>query len=666
MARLDIARLGPGSVSFCITCRNRLWQLEQTLPGNLAAAGEGDEFALVDFGSTDGLANWVWSRFRGEIEAGRLTFFEVTNDVRWSSPRAKNLAHRIARGAYLFNLDADNFIDSGEVAAIRRAAQQGRACHQFSGSYPDGSFGRIGMPRDLFFDLGGYDESLLPMGSQDVDLVERLRAVGHHIVQLPPPARQAVSNSVTDKVAETGGGQDANSPESLYIAMNRLNGATSKVRRMQEGPRRVGGFMSYTGRLNGTAVSIDGFNVIRPQDEARVVHDLRPVLAGDAGTSSRGAWVDLMWQVARPVLERGASGELASAAPFQAQPGWGGPGMASLEAAARTLCGIAPWLGLDVVPEGERRRQEEGRRLALATLAALVTPGGRGHAAMGDHPQSLVEGGFIAMALLRAPRVLWSGLEPATRGHVVAALAATRGLRPYFNHWVLYPALVEAMFCKLGQKHDMMRLEYAVRQFEQWYVGDGMYTDGPSFRAGFSNSFVIHPFLLEALVATGGRRQWGAHMQSAEQRVRRQAELLERQVSPEGTLPATGGSLGIRCGALHTLAFAALTDRLGPSMNRGGVRRAMWAVIHRTLGAPGTLDAQGWLQPGVGGAQPSLLEETASAGTSYAALLAFQPLGLPATAPFWMAPDSPFTTELLYGGGTVKPDVAMEKGDVRG
>ena len=49
----------------------------------------------------------------------------------------------------------------------------------------------------------------------------------------------------------------------------------------------------------------------------------------------------------------------------------------------------------------------------------------------------------------------------------------------------------------MGVWWDPMRVDYAIRSIEQWYKGDGVYGDGPSFHWDYYNSFVIHPMLLE-------------------------------------------------------------------------------------------------------------------------------------------------------------------------
>ena len=67
-------------------------------------------------------------------------------------------------------------------------------------------------------------------------------------------------------------------------------------------------------------------------------------------------------------------------------------------------------------------------------------------------------------------------------------------------------------------------------------------------------------------------------------------------------------------------------------------RAALDAVIRRTLDAPGTFDADGWLQIGLCGHQPGVGERYISTGSLYLATTAFLPLGLPPDDPFWIGP----------------------------
>ena len=142
-----------------------------------------------------------------------------------------------------------------------------------------------------------------------------------------------------------------------------------------------------------------------------------------------------------------------------------------------------------------------------------------------------------------------------------------------------------------------MRIDYALRQHQQWYKGDGVYGDGPVFHWDYYNSFVIHPMLIDVLrqVRTHNRA-WDGMMADAMARARRYAAIQERLIAPDGSYPAVGRSIAYRCGAFQTLAQMALLGELPGPLAPGGVRGALTAVMRRTLDAPGTFDAEGWLR----------------------------------------------------------------------
>lgn len=247
-------------IAFCITSRNRLWQLSQTLKANLSKLGDGQIISLVDYGSSDGLSGWIWKNFEQDIKNGKLSFFEVSNKVSWNLARAKNLSHRLADAKYLFNLDADNSIDEKDILMISKAAKEQKVVHQFSGNFNDGSCGRIGLTKELFERIGGYDESLLSMSVQDVDLLRRILSLKIKIFKITPPSIIAIQNSFADKMVNIS--NDQVDPKKSYIILNRLNQAISKIKLENEGAIRLGGFSSYEGLLNGEKVRIDGFNNI--------------------------------------------------------------------------------------------------------------------------------------------------------------------------------------------------------------------------------------------------------------------------------------------------------------------------------------------------------------------------------------------------------------------
>jgi hypothetical protein len=142
-------------------------------------------------------------------------------------------------------------------------------------------------------------------------------------------------------------------------------------------------------------------------------------------------------------------------------------------------------------------------------------------------------------------------------------------------------------------------------------------------------------------------------------RARRYAVIQERLIGPDGTFPPIGRSLAYRCGAFQHLAQMALRRDLPAEVAPAQVRGALTAVLHRTMDAPGTFDAAGWLTIGFCGHQPRVGERYISTGSLYLCAVALLPLGLPATDPFWSAPPVPWTQARAWSGQPFPIDKAL-------
>lgn len=60
---------------------------------------------------------------------------------------------------------------------------------------------------------------------------------------------------------------------------------------------------------------------------------------------------------------------------------------------------------------------------------------------------------------------------------------------------------MRAFIAKAGGDYDQYRVNSACRKMEEWYVGDGWYSDGPHFAFDYYSSYVFHPMYLETLQA---------------------------------------------------------------------------------------------------------------------------------------------------------------------
>ena len=382
-----------------------------------------------------------------------------------------------------------------------------------------------------------------------------------------------------------------------------------------------------------------------------------PPVAGD-----REYWVGAARRLADPILTNLANGTLKARMPVEEVAGSGRAAVTHLEAFGRLLAGLAPWLELagDGSAEGALRAQYAG--LARRALASAVDPSCPDFLNFTRERQPLVDAAFLAQGLLRAPRALTENLDSAVRGNLVRALESTRGTQPSFSNWLLFPAMVEAGLAQLGAWWDPVRVDYALRQHQQWYKGDGIYGDGPDFHWDYYNSFVIHPMLLDILDARGAAAPaWQAMRGAALVRARRHAAQLERLISPEGTFPAIGRSLAYRVGAFHLLAQVALRRELPPGIAPPQVRAALTAVMRRSLDAAGTFDDEGWLRIGFCGHQPGVGERYISTGSLYLCAVGLLPLGLPPGDAFWSAPPEPWTSKRAWSGQDFPIDAALSE-----
>ncbi len=279
----------------------------------------------------------------------------------------------------------------------------------------------------------------------------------------------------------------------------------------------------------------------------------------------------------------------------------------------------------------------------------------------GASAQTLVDSSFLALALLRAPRQLIQPLDATTRQRLIHALVSERVVLPGYNNWLLFAAINEAAIKALGGDWDRLRVDYALRQHMDWYVGDGTYGDGPHFHADFYNSFVIHPYLLQLVQTLGDEEPaWKNMRSSIHARTQRYAAIQERVIGPQGEYPVLGRSITYRCGAFHLLADCSLRHMLPEAVLPQQVRCALTAVQRRTLTPAGTFSAAGWLQIGLSGHQPSLGETYISTGSLYLASAAWLPLGLPPNDPFWANPAAQWTQQKAWSGMDIPVDHAQD------
>ncbi|MGM8361051.1 DUF2264 domain-containing protein [Flavobacterium sp. ARAG 55.4] len=383
----------------------------------------------------------------------------------------------------------------------------------------------------------------------------------------------------------------------------------------------------------------------------------------DSPEKVREFFVSSLITIGDPVLEALSKNELKKNMPVERSPdAWDNrKHVTYLEAFGRLLSGMAPWLelGPDTTAEGKLRAKYID--LAQKSIHNATDPASPDFMNFVVDRQPLVDAAFLAQALLRAPKQLWEPLDVTTKENVIKAFKSSRKIEPYHSNWLLFASMVEAAILKFDKGEDQKRLMYALDEHKKWYLGDGMYGDGPDFHWDYYNSFVIHPMQLDILKTLNeNEANFKADFKTELDRARRYAAIQERLISPDGTYPPIGRSLAYRFGAFQLLSQIALWKELPKEVAPAQVRSALYTMIQNQLKAPGTFDKNGWLQIGLYGHQPNIGEGYISTGSLYLCSEAFLVLGLPATDAFWSDKYEPWTQKKIWSGQVIPIDHASK------
>lgn len=170
------------TISFCTTCMNRLFHLKHTLEKNIKdnINYPNVEFVLINYNSQDQLDEYVKDNLSKYIKSGILNYYKTTEPQKFHASKAKNLSHALAKGDIVCNVDGDNFIGKDFAYYLNYAFNQYGVNNIYQFHKPPywGTVGRLAFFKEKFLALGGYDESLLPIGHEDADLINRGRKMG--------------------------------------------------------------------------------------------------------------------------------------------------------------------------------------------------------------------------------------------------------------------------------------------------------------------------------------------------------------------------------------------------------------------------------------------------------------------------------------------------------
>lgn len=371
-------------------------------------------------------------------------------------------------------------------------------------------------------------------------------------------------------------------------------------------------------------------------------------------SGDREYWINTLLKIADPVIYNLSRDELKSKIPV----GRSSSAQASsrefithMESVGRTVAGIAPWLELGPNQTEEGKLRAKYIEMTCEALANSVNPSSKDYFNSTATRQLLVNNAFLVQGLLKAPNQLWGNLDKQVQKRLIKQWKSTRTMKPGNNNWLLFSAMVECGLKEFSGEWNPDVIKKAVDSHQEWYMGDGIYGDGPVFHLDYYNSYVIHPLLLQVLsIARKYIPEYESIYNKEWVRFKRYAEIQERMIAPDGTYPVIGRSVSYRFAAFQVLAQTALSSQLPETLSPGQVRSALTAVMRNLFEKPGTFDENGWLTIGIAGEQPELGDTYLSTPCVYLCSVGFLPLGLPADDPFWTTPGEEWTGKKAFSG----------------
>jgi hypothetical protein len=267
-----------------------------------------------------------------------------------------------------------------------------------------------------------------------------------------------------------------------------------------------------------------------------------------------------------------------------------------------------------------------------------------------DRGQPLVEAASIALALRLTRPLLWDRLDDGVRQRAAAWLGDALTAEPWPCNWELFPVTVGGFLEDIGYETALSRaaIDRGLDRIEQWYVGDGWYTDGDGRAFDYYNGWAMHLYpVLHAWLADDERLLdlYGGRLS---------AHLADyaRLFGGDGAPMHQGRSLTYRFATTAPLWLGALTGRT--PLSPGETRRLASGALKYFLDR-GAVDDNGLLTLGWHGPNSAVLQGYSGPASPYWASKGFLGLLLPPDHEVWTATEEPRPAERADGDPPDRP-----------
>ncbi|MEU8718173.1 DUF2264 domain-containing protein [Streptomyces sp. NPDC048663] len=349
----------------------------------------------------------------------------------------------------------------------------------------------------------------------------------------------------------------------------------------------------------------------------------------DRGPSPRTGYTRAHWEAAADALLAAVEPHATPDRALYHLPGdrqsWSGRLSDGLEGYARTLL-LAAFRGDETVLQ----RYADG----LAAGVSGVWP------RVEDRSQPLVEAASVALALRLTRPLLWDRLDDGVRQRAAAWLTDALTAEPWPSNWELFPVTVGGFLAEVGHEPQAAHraVDRGLARIEEWYAGDGWYTDGDGRKYDYYNGWALHLYpVLHAWLA-GDEKLLDLYGGRLERHLADYARLF----GGDGAPLHQGRSLTYRFASAAPLWLGALVGRT--PLPPGETRRLASGALRYFLDR-GAVDGRGLLTLGWHGPDPAVLQGYSGPASPYWASKGFLGLLLPAEHEVWTATEEPGPAE---------------------
>ncbi|MFK4070320.1 DUF2264 domain-containing protein [Streptomyces sp. NPDC029674] len=258
-----------------------------------------------------------------------------------------------------------------------------------------------------------------------------------------------------------------------------------------------------------------------------------------------------------------------------------------------------------------------------------------------DCSQQMVEAASIAVGLHETRPWIWDKLDTRVQERVVDWFSGFVGAKTWDNNWRLFQVVSEQFLASVGAPYSRSDIDGGLDRIEDWYRGDGWYSDGDGRNFDYYIGWALHlyPLLWARIAGPGGD---GGRGEVYRERLGRFLATYPHFFGGDGAPVHQGRSLTYRFAAAAPVWMGALADctPLAP-----GLTRRLASGTARHFVERGVPDERGLLPLGWYGTFLPATQPYSGPASPYWASKGFLGLLLPAGHPVWTEREVPLPVE---------------------